>query len=75
MRVARIKILGETLGRALEELQSRDFGLTSLRDLIALINHLEARLMREGVGIQYTADQQALQWERRPKKIELFDQN
>lgn len=79
MHATRIKILGEILGKALEELQSRDFGLTSLKDLIALINHLEVKLMRESGGIQYTTDQQVSRWasidEHEAIKIGLFNQN
>lgn len=61
MHVARIKILGEILGRAFEELQSRDFGLTPpLKDLIALINHLEAKLMRDSKGVYHITDQEVL---------------
>lgn len=78
MQFSRIKTFGEILAKALGELQGRDFGLVPFKDLLTLINLLEGKLMREGVGIQYTTDQRASPWEsingHGPIRIGLFDQ-
>jgi hypothetical protein len=57
MHISRLKTFGEILAKALKELHNRDLNMVSTKDLIALINSLEGKLMRDGASIGYVTDQ------------------
>jgi len=57
MQMSRIQVFSELLSRALEELHKRDFSLLSLKELLALINQMENKFLREGEAVSYITDQ------------------
>jgi hypothetical protein len=78
MHIARLKTFGEILAKALQELQNRDLEMVSTKDLIALVNSFEGKLMRDGAAVKYATDQHVpihIGGKENYEKIGLFDQN
>jgi hypothetical protein len=79
MQISRIKTFGKILAKALKELDNRALSMVSIKDLITLINSLEAKLIRDAVSIEYVTDQRSsighsVGGQVNYVKIGLFDQ-